>query len=82
MQGRRRINAKHIDLMLRVVVCSEENGCLFVIKASAPFNSDWVDGNNAQITFGVASGVEQVYFPIILQFNKNTKKSYYCNSFS
>lgn len=46
MQGRRRINAKHIDLMLWVVVCSEENGCLFVIKASAPFNSDSENGNN------------------------------------
>lgn len=49
MQGRRRINAKHIDLMLRVVVCSEENGCLFVIKASAPFNLDSGNGNKTQL---------------------------------
>lgn len=36
MDTRTAMNAKHIDLMLRVVVCSEENGCLFVIKPSAP----------------------------------------------
>lgn len=50
--GDRRINAKHIDLMLRVVVCSEENDCLFVIKAVAPFNSDKKDGNDAQLRLG------------------------------
>lgn len=68
MQGRRRINAKHIDLMLWVVVCSEENDCLFVIKASAPFNSD-SDGNNAQPHLELPVAPRLLLFVTILNIN-------------